>query len=176
MVAIHPCAGLLGCVDASDTKSHGASAVDNAGEQQARAEPATLGDGVTHGRDEFKFVAAIADSRDSRCEIDRSPFHLLEVGVHIPEAGQDGILPLASTTLAFFGILTLERGPTATMRPSSITTAESATGRLRCRQSGWRRRWRWLRYGCRECPSRYPQARSCRRRRRVPTKSPRAVS
>ena len=89
VVAIHPHAGLLGCVDASDAKRHGASAVDNSGEQQARAEPSILGDGITDGRDEFKFVAAIADSRDPRCEIDRSPFHLLEVGVHIPEAGQE---------------------------------------------------------------------------------------
>ncbi len=52
------------------------------------AESTALGDGVTNRGDEFEFVAAVADGGHSGCEIDGPPFDLLEVSMHIPEAGE----------------------------------------------------------------------------------------
>ena len=86
--------------------------------ENARAEAAALRDGVAHGGDEFEFVAAVAHRGDAGRQIDRSPLDLLEVGVHVPEAGQNGFA-VSIDDVRVLGNLYLARGPAATMRPLS---------------------------------------------------------
>ena len=73
----------------STPMSQRAGAIDNAGEQKTRSEAAALCDGVAYGSDEFKLVTAIADRRNPGREINWSPLNLLEMRVHVPEAGEN---------------------------------------------------------------------------------------
>ena len=48
----------------------------------------TLSYSVAYCGDELKFVAAVAYGGYARGQIDRSPLHLFEVRMHVPETGK----------------------------------------------------------------------------------------
>src|SRR5579862_6619448 len=88
MVLVGPLAGLFWSVDALNAQCHRAGTIDDSGQQESRAKPTALGNGVTNRGYEFKFVAAIAHRGHSSRQINRAPLDLFEVSVHVPEAGQ----------------------------------------------------------------------------------------
>ena len=66
-----------------------AFAVDDAGEENFRADAVAAVEDVMHGGDEGELVADVADGGDAGGEVDGSPLDLLVVGVHVPEAGDE---------------------------------------------------------------------------------------
>ena len=93
VIAVHPLLCLIGRYSRARRREQGTVAVDDAGGENSRAEAAALRDGVANGGDEFEFVAAIANGSRASGEIDWAPLDLFEMGVHVPEAGQDGSCP-----------------------------------------------------------------------------------
>ena len=61
--------------------------------QNAGTESLPPRDGVSDGGNKLKFVAAIANGRHAGGQIDRAPFHLFEVGMHVPQSRKDGLAP-----------------------------------------------------------------------------------
>src|SRR5262249_61242690 len=80
---------------AQASRSDGARplAVHEAGEENGRTQSLAFFDRVADGADEVELVAAVAHGRHAGGEIERSPLDLLEMGVHVPETGEDR-LPL----------------------------------------------------------------------------------
>ena len=80
---------VLGTVDAQGAERLRAVAVDQAVDDDARADATAGVDGVAYRRDELHDVAFVAHGGDAGGEVDRGLLDLLDVGVHVPEAGQD---------------------------------------------------------------------------------------
>src|SRR5262249_15457450 len=78
-------------VRANDAKRRRAVAVYDARKQHPRAETSSRLNGVSHRGYKLEFVSDVAASRDSGGEIDRAPFHLLEMGVHFPQTRKHGL-------------------------------------------------------------------------------------
>src|SRR5579872_138299 len=84
VVAVDPFLRLVGVIYALNAQGKRSITVDNASRQDSRTEAVAIGDRIADGGDEFEFIAAITDSSYAGGEIDRTPFNLLEVGVHVP--------------------------------------------------------------------------------------------
>ncbi len=70
------------------TEGRRARAVDESGEQQARAE-GTIAPRVTQGGGNVEFAAHVARRGHAAGQVDRTPLGLADVGVHVPETRQD---------------------------------------------------------------------------------------
>ena len=88
-IPVDPAAPFLGSRGARQAEAVGSFAVDDAGQQQARTHSPACGHRVAHLGDELELVADVAHGGDSSGEVEGSPFNLLEMGVHVPEAGND---------------------------------------------------------------------------------------
>lgn len=69
----------------------GAFAVDEAGEEEMRAELMLLVDGVADGEEELELAAAVACGGDADGEECGAEGDAGVVGVHLPQAGKDGL-------------------------------------------------------------------------------------
>ena len=90
VISIGPHARLLGGIHPFDANGHRSRAIHDSGQKQTWTKAAALGDGIAHRGNEFQLVAAVAHRGDSGREINWSPLDLLEMGMHIPQPGQDG--------------------------------------------------------------------------------------
>ena len=84
VITIGPQARLFGSIHSLRADSVRTGPVDNPREQQSRAEAEIVCNRIPYRRDELKLVPAITHRGHARRQINRPPFHLLEVRVHIP--------------------------------------------------------------------------------------------
>src|SRR5262249_19851112 len=81
---------VVGAVDAQDAERLLVVAVDEAVDDDARADAAAAVDGVAQRGDERQDVAFVAHGGDAGGEIGGGPLDLLAVRVHVPQPGHDG--------------------------------------------------------------------------------------
>ena len=90
VIAPHPGDALLGRAGAGEADAGGSVTIDDAGGEEPRPDALAAVEHLARAEEEVELVADIARGGDAGGEVDRSPLHLGVVGVHLPEAGQDG--------------------------------------------------------------------------------------
>src|SRR5215204_5869963 len=83
VIAINGGACFFGRVGTDDPDGSRVLAVDNSGKQHSWSKPATFFYRVANGNDKIEFVSDIARGRYAGGEINRSPFDLSDMCVHV---------------------------------------------------------------------------------------------
>ncbi len=91
-------------VNAIDANRVGAVAVDDAGQQHVRPQRLAAVHGIPYLGDEVELIADVPHCGNSRSQVDRSPLHLLEVCVHIPQPGDDVLAGDVDALRAFWNL------------------------------------------------------------------------
>ena len=131
--------GLLGRRGDVDADGGRPLSVDDPGHEQAGSEASPGGDGVPGGGDELELFGAVPCRGHPGGEVDRPPFDLGEVGVHLPEPRKDG------QPSGFKDLRRAGSRPAPADRPRRFgrprrSRPRPQSARLPCRRSGSRRR------------------------------------
>src|SRR5690349_3935839 len=81
--------GFLPRVHPSHAQTKLPRAIDDARRQNSWTQSSAGSNSIADGGNKLELIAAVPNSRDSGGKINWPPFHLFEMGMHVPEAGKD---------------------------------------------------------------------------------------